>query len=236
MDNLIINRWTQSDVETLNKYLYSIRVEEKINWQKNIVNTNMNVLAIKLPILKNIAKVIFKGDYISFLDLMPHKYFENCIIDAFIISLIKDFKLQKKYINKLSKYIDNWSVVDTIKFNIKNNEERYINYAKSLLGSAKPFSRRIGVRIFFSFVKLDSYHDEIFSVLDSLANENHYYVNMAAAWLFCEMFIHYPDKTFAYLNGSKTNKFIINKGISKCRDSYRVSTENKDKLLNYKIK
>ena len=236
MDNLIINNWTQSDVDSLDKYLYSIRIEEKISWQKNIVNTNMDVLAIKLPILKNIAKAIFKGNYVSFLDLMPHKYFEDCIIDAFVISLIKDFKLQKKYINRLSKYIDNWSVVDTLKFHVKNNEELYINYAKELLKLNKPFSRRIGIRILFSFVKLDNYHDEIFKALDSLLHEEHYYVNMASAWLLCEMFIHYPVKTFKYLDRSKTNRFIINKGISKCRDSYRVSIENKTKLLDYKVK
>jgi hypothetical protein len=34
----------------------------------------------------------------------------------------------------------------------------------------------------------------------------------------------------------KLNKFTINKGISKCRDSYRVSVEDKEMLLKYKIK
>ena len=34
----------------------------------------------------------------------------------------------------------------------------------------------------------------------------------------------------------KLNKFTINKGISKCRDSYRVSKEDKELLLKYKVK
>lgn len=236
MNNFVLNNWTNEDVNKLDNYLYNIRVEDKITWGKNIVNTNMDYLAIKLPILKSIAKDIYKGDYLSYLDLMPHKYFESCTIDAFLISLIKDFKLQKKYIEKLSKYIDNWSVVDTLKFNIKNNEDNYIKYAKDLLKSNKPFKRRIGVRIFFSFVKIDKYHNDIFSCLDFLKNEEHYYVNMAAAWLLCEMFIHFPDSTFNYLKKNNTNKFIINKGISKCRDSFRVTDENKEKLLSYRIK
>lgn len=236
MDNLILDKWTRENISDLEDYLYSIRVEDKIEWTRGTINTNMDLLAIKLPILRKMAKDIYKGDYISYLDLMPHKYFESCTIDAFVISLIKDFKLQKKYTNKLAKYIDNWSIVDSLRFNVKNHEEDYINYAKELLTSDKPFSRRIGVRMFFSFVKMEKYHDEIFNVLDSLKDEKHYYVNMAAAWLLCEMFIFYSDKTFNYLKNNKTNSFIINKGISKCRDSFRVSQENKDKLLKYKIK
>ena len=98
------------------------------------------------------------------------------------------------------------------------------------------FIRRIGVRILFSFVKIEKYHNVIFDTLDSLKSEEHYYVNMAAAWLLCEKFIFYPDKVFNYLKHQKSNKFIINKGISKCRDSFRVSKENKDKLLEYKVK
>lgn len=236
MNDFIINNWNKDDVDKFEEYLFSIRVEDKIKWTRNIINTKKNLLAIKLPILKSIAKNIYKGDYISYLDLMPHKYYESLIVNAFIISLIKDFKIQKKYINKLSKYIDNWSVVDTLKFSIKNSEEEYINYAKELLTSDKPFVRRIGVRIFFSFVKKESYHDEIFRAIDFLKNEEHYYVNMAAAWLLCEMLIHYSSKTFEYLKINDTNKFIINKGISKCRDSFRVSAEDKEKLLNYKVK
>lgn len=236
MINFVLNNWNNDDVDKLDNYLYSIRVKDKIEWGKNIVNTNMDYLAIKLPILKNIAKDIYKGNFISYLELMPHKYFESCTIDAFVISLINDFNLQTKYIKKLSKFIDNWSVVDSLKFKIKGNEDKYMSFANELLKSKKPFSRRIGVRIYFSFVKLEKYHQDIFSTLDKLLEEEHYYVNMAAAWLLCEMFIHFPEKTFSYLNNHNTNKFIINKGISKCRDSFRVSQENKEKLLKYKMK
>lgn len=234
--NLIIDNWNNEEISSFDKYLYSLRREEKIDWTRNIVNTKMDLLAILLPDLKKMAKDIYKGNYISYLELMPHRYFESLITDAFLISLIKDYKVQIKYINKLSKYIDSWSVTDTLKFSIDNNEEEYLDYAKELLKSKEPYTRRIGVRILFSFVNLNDYVDQIFSIIDTLKGEEEYYVNMAVAWLLCELMIKQRDKTIDYLKHHNLNKFTINKMISKCRDSYRVSNTDKEMLLKYRVK
>lgn len=234
--NLIIDNWNNEEINSFDKYLYSLRREEKIDWTRNIVNTKMDLLAILLPDLKKMAKDIYKGNYISYLELMPHRYFESLITDAFLISLIKDYKIQIKYINKLSKYIDSWSVTDTLKFSIKNNEDEYLEYAKELLKSKEPYKRRIGVRILFSFVSLNDYIDQIFSIIDTLKDEEEYYVNMAVAWLLCELMIKQRDKTISYLKHHNLNKFTINKMISKCRDSYRVSNTDKEMLLKYRVK
>lgn len=234
--NLIIDNWNNEEINSFDNYLYSLRREEKIDWTRNIVNTKMDLLAIILPDLKKMAKEIYKGNYISYLELMPHRYFESLITDAFLISLIKDYKIQIKYINKLSKYIDSWSVTDTLKFSIKNNEDVYLEYAKKLLKSKEPYTRRIGVRILFSFVNLNDYVDQIFSIIDTLKGEDEYYVNMAVAWLLCELMIKQRDKTINYLKHHNLNKFTINKMISKCRDSYRVSNTDKEMLLKYRVK
>ena len=233
--NLVIDKWTKENVDEFHEYLYSLRREEKIEWTKNIVCTKMDTLAILLPDLKKLAKEIYKGDYESYLDLMPHKYFESLITNAFLISLIKDFKVQIKYINKLIKYIDSWSVTDTLKFSIKNHEDEYFEYSIKLTQSREIYARRTGVRILFSYVRLNDYVDRVFEVVDTLKNEDEYYVNMALAWLLCELMIKQRDKTLAYLKNHNLNRFTINKMISKCRDSFRVSKEDKEFLLQYKI-
>ena len=58
---------------------------------------------------------------------------------------------------------------------------------------------------------------------------------MAIAWLVCELMIYNREKTLKYLEYHNLNKFTINKAISKCRDSYRISKEDKELLLKYKI-
>lgn len=234
MNDLVKENWNTNNIDDFYNILTDYKRDNKILWTKNIINTNYDVLAILSSDLKRITNLILKGNFYSFLDLMPHKYHEDLIINAYLISKIKDFKMQTKYIDKMQKYIDNWAVVDAIKYSVKGNEDKYIAYAQKLIKSSTPFVRRIGIRIFFSFVKKSEYKNVIFQLLDSLHNENEYYVNMAGAWLLCEMFIHYPEDTFSYLKNSKTNAFIINKGISKCRDSYRISDSYKNELLKYK--
>ena len=230
------DKWTKEDIIDFENYLYSLRREEKINWTKNIVCTKMDTLAIVLPDLKKLAKEIYKGEYISYLNLMPHEYFESLITDAFLISLIKDFKIQIKYINKLIKYTDSWSVTDTLKFSIKNHEDEYLEYAKELIKSKETYARRTGIRILFSYTRLDNYIDEIFNIINTLKDEEEYYVNMAVAWLLCELMIKQRNKTLNYLKNHNLNKFTINKMISKCRDSFRVSVQDKELLLMYKEK
>ncbi|MBO4600940.1 MAG: DNA alkylation repair protein [Bacilli bacterium] len=236
MNNLIKNNWNNNNLKDFYDLLIKYKKDDRILWTTNIVNTKMNVLAVPSDITKEISKYIYKGNYLSFLDLMPSKYYEATIVDGYLISKIKDFNLQKKYILLFSKHIDNWASVDTLKYNIKGFEKQYLEFSKSLIKSKKTFERRIGVRILFSFTKFDEYIDEIYSIMDSLYSECEYYVNMANAWLFCEMFIKNRNKTLCYLKNHHLNKFTINKGISKCCDSFRVSNEDKLLLKKYIVK
>ena len=80
------------------------------------------------------------------------------------------------------------------------------------------------------------YIDKVFEVIDKFYDEDEYYVNMAIAWLVCELMIYNRNKTLKYLGHHKLNKFTINKAISKCRDSYRVSKEDKELLLYFRTK
>ena len=70
-------------------------------------------------------------------------------------------------------------------------------------------------------------------IIDTLNKEKEYYVNMAVAWLCCELMIKSRKEFLAYLKHHKLNDFTINKAISKCRDSFRVSQEDKEMLLKY---
>ena len=225
--NLIKDNWTKETIKEFNNYLISIQNKNKITWTKNIVNTNKQVLAIKTKELKEIAKQIYKGNYLSFLDNMNFDIYESTIIYAHLIVRIKDFKLMKKYLDFYSNNVDNWSCCDTLKFNIKNNIVDYKKLVNEYIKSSKTFKRRIGIIILFEFIKQKEIIF-IFDIINKLKQEQEYYVNMAIAWLLCECFIKEQNKTIEYLNNNEINIFVKNKLFQKCRDSYRI--DNNDLL------
>ena len=234
--NLIKEKWTNVDVEQFLNYLKTLsKGEEKSFWEKRIVNTNLPCLAIPSTEIDRISKQIFKGNYISFLDLWIWDNHSATLIFGKILNKIKDFDILKEYLIKYSKKADNWSTIDCLKFNFtKNNTAEFIELSKKLIKSKHTFQRRLALII---LLKLLSYEDctiDCFELLNLLSEEKEYYVNMAASWLLCECMTKFRSKTIQYYKNNSTNDFIINKSISKCRDSYRISKEDKDFLLKYK--
>lgn len=225
--------WSENDRKEFINFLNSLKSSEtKCLREKLIVNTKLDCLAIPTPKLKDITKQIIKGNYLSFLDLWIWDNYSSSAIIGYVISSIKDFDVFRKYFDKYALYCDNWSNVDLVKFNVnENNKDKFFNLAKECLKSKLPFKRRFGIRIFFKFINT-GYLSEIFSIINDFYEENEYYVLMAISWFLCECFIKQRDKTIEYLKIARLNNFVIKKFVSKCRDSFRVSIEDKEWLKN----
>lgn len=231
---LIRNTWSNNQIYDFQNYLRSFENKEKKEWATNLLKTNLPVLCISTSIIKKITNEIYKGNYIEFLNLMIWEYYENTAINGFLISKINDFDLMKKYLDIYSLKADNWATCDLLSFNVKNNEKNFFNLAIEYSKNSQPFVRRIGISILFNFVNDPKYIKKIFNILNGFEKEEQYYVNMINSWLLCECFIKQKEQTIKYFEKNKLNKFTINKAIQKCRESYRVSSEDKEMLLKYK--
>ena len=232
--NLIKQHWTKKDGEDFQKYLITFaRDEKKQVWEKKIVNTKLSCLAVLSKDIKSISNEIAKGNYLSFLDLKLNENLTNSLINANLISKIKDFDIFKTYLKDFVDFADNWASIDTISFNIKGKEVEFLNLAKELLSSQKPFVRRTGVRILFKFLN-DKYVDEVCVLIKKLYSEKEYYVNMAVAWLVCEGVIKQREEFLELFQQKALNDFVTNKAISKCHDSFRVTKKDKEYLSSFR--
>ena len=68
--------WQKEDFDQFEDYLISLKNVEKVNWTKRIYATNKKSLAIKLPVLRDIAKKIGRGNIDSFLNGLQAEYIE----------------------------------------------------------------------------------------------------------------------------------------------------------------
>lgn len=228
--------WRKQDIQPFQNYLKSLsQGETKCAWEKRIINTNLPCLAIPSPTVKKIANEIKKGNYLEFLKLWIWQNFTNTTIIGSLICNIPDFSLMVEYLEKYGDYCDNWATCDTLKFNITDkNKKDYFALSKKFVKSDKPFKRRIGITILFKFIDDDNYISQIFDIIDTFYDEKEYYVNMVNAWLVAECFAKQREKTLDYFKNNKLNTFTINKAISKCRDSYRITLADKEMLLQFK--
>lgn len=94
----------------------------------------------------------------------------------------------------------------------------------------------MGVNIWFKFIERGDYLPKIFEKVNTMRGEKEYYVNMVVAWLIAECFAKNRDLTLEFFKTNNLNDFTVNKSVSKCRDSFRVSKEDKDMLLQFKRK
>ena len=226
--NLALELWNKKDYQEYVKYLISLKDDKNKDFSKKLITTKYEILGIKIPVLRDIAKQIKKGNYLSFLKYNNYKYYEEVMIRSFVIAYSKDLDLLDKYLDECNNYIDNWSACDSFTSSLKHikNNDYFFNKFKSFTLSNEEYKVRVGITsILFNFVN-DKYIDEIFNIIDNVTLDT-YYINMSISWLLCDCFIKQRDKTLKYIKHTKVNNFTFNKFISKCNDSYRVSKEDK---------
>lgn len=218
-------------------YLKSLKEDRIIKYNKKLIFTKNEIIGIPTQELRKIAKNIAKGDYLSFLKNTTHKYYEEILIEGFVIGQIKEEKTFNRYFNKYINRIDNWSTCDMVisSLNLLKEKDNYYTYALSLLNENDEFVMRVGIVIIMYYYLTQERLDEIFRKIEKL-NSEYYYANMATAWLLSVAYVKYPKETFSFLSNTKINDFIYNKTISKIKDSKRIPNRDKQKLKELKKK
>ena len=234
---LIITTWNKNEYKQFIKYLKSIQdIKYKEFHSSLVLNSKYEMIGIRVPIMRDIAKKIAKSNIEDFLEYAQNKYYEEVMIQGLVISHIKDEKQFYKYFREYINKIDNWALCDSFCSSIKivrKYEEKYFKEAVKLTLNKEEFISRVGlVMILNHFINKNNL-DIIFDTLNKIQSDK-FYINMAEAWLSCELYIKYPKETTKFLKKNNLNKFTQNKAISKIHDSYRVSKEEKELLNNYR--
>lgn len=231
MSNINYNNYFE-----LISYLKRLSDPKYLEFNKKIVNTPSNMLGIRTPILRNIAKEISKSDPVDFINILEHNYFEESILEGFVISRFKDMTLFDKYFRLFIPKINNWATCDMCTNSMKQikNNEKYFHLARELIKSSKEFEIRTGYIIMLSHFLDEEHIDTILNVLNSENPSNYYYVNMAKAWLISVCFVKFRDKTLFFIENNSLDNFTHNKAIQKIIESYRVSPQDKIYLRNKK--
>ena len=237
MQSLSNETWNKESYKKFVDYLISLQDQKYKEFHSSLVlNSKYEMIGIRLPIMRDIAKQISKGNIEEFLKCAQDKYYEEIMIQGLVISHIKDEECFYKHFKNHIKEIDNWALCDSFCSSLKiveKHEDKYFNEALNLAQNEKEFISRVGLVIILNhFINKDNL-EKIYDCLNTIQSEK-FYINMAEAWLVCEMYTKFPKETEKFLKKNNLNKFTQNKAISKIHDSFRVTKEEKEKLNKYK--
>lgn len=225
--------------ENYSLYLKELEQKENLKYRDfhtRLTTTKYKILGINVPECRKIAKEINKTDINSFLSLTSETYYEEVLIEGFVIANITEEAFFFQELERFLPKIDNWAICDSFCNSIqilKKKKEPYFAYWLSLLKRKEPFSIRVGLITLLSFYIEEPLLSQIYQAIDQIQSD-HYYVNMGMSWLLAEIYTKFPKETEQYFLKTKINDFTMNKTISKIRDSYRISKEQKDNVLKYK--
>ncbi len=199
-----------------------------------------NILGVRMPELRKLAKEIAKEDWRSYLETAEDAYFEEVLLQGLVIGYAQaDIEESLMHVAAFVPKIDNWSVCDSfcvgLKFT-KQHKGRVWSFLQPYLISDNEYALRFGVVMLLDYYIEADYIERVLSLLDQVEHEG-YYVKMAVAWALSMCFVKLPDDTLPYLAGDNSlDIFTYNKALQKITESTRVEQDVKAMIRGMKRK
>ena len=183
-------------------------------------------------LIKSNTDVSELRDYILTHQLLHRTYFQVSL------GQIQSASRQFDFIEDNDDYLQDWWHVDQLTQFMEKPIDFELAYEKSKIyvASSKIFTRRWGYVLFLTGLQKDKNNTK--QILSLMHDDPEHYVQMAEAWLICDLAVFNWEETFEFLESSTLNYNILGKAIQKIVDSYRISDEDKTyvKSLRGKLK
>jgi 3-methyladenine DNA glycosylase AlkD len=223
--------------KTVRECIFSLADDEYRKFQSGLIPGINNILGVRLPSLRKLAKELAKGDWQGYISAAQDDYYEEIMLQGLVIGYAKaDIEEILRYVAAFVPKINNWAVCDWCCGSLKITKEhltRVWDFLQPYLLSQKEYELRFGIVMLLSFYIEDEYIDRVLMLLDSVKHEG-YYVKMAVAWALSICFVKYSEKTMTYLKKNTLDDFTYNKTLQKITESFRVDKETKTIIRNMK--
>lgn len=198
------------------------------------------VIGIKVPILRNYTKELLKKyatqSFIPFFKDLPHQYYEENNIHAFLIEKINNYDECLFQLEQFLPYIDNWATCDMLNPKVfSKNKDKLLKKINEWIKSSHTYTIRFGIGMLMRYFLDKDFNSSYLELVYSIKSEE-YYVNMMKAWFFATALTKQYDATLPIIQNKKLDTWTHNKAIQKAIESFRVPAEHKQYLKTLKIK
>ena len=194
------------------------------------------MIGVRTPELRKLAKQMLKREDIrEFLRDLPHRYFDEDQLHAFIVSGIKEYGKCMEELMRFLPFVDNWATCDQMSPGVfKKHKPELLAEIREWLGSEHTYTVRFGIGMLMQHF-LDEDFDPAYPELVAGVHSEEYYVNMMIAWYFATALAKQYDAVLPFIEGRRLDPWTHNKTIRKAVESYRISDEQKEYLRSLKV-
>ncbi len=194
-------------------------------------------IGVRTPEIKRFAKELKgSGEEIRFLFSLPHKYFDENQLHAFLIMLDKDFDKALQSVIDFLPYINNWATCDQLSPKcFYRSPEKLLPYIEEWISSDRPYTVRFGIGALMRYFLDERFDIKYASAVASIKSDE-YYVKMMVAWYFATALAKQFDSVLTMIEETKLDIWTHNKAIQKAIESHRISDESKAVLRNLRIR
>lgn len=185
-------------------------------------------LGVRMPELRKLEKQVRNTEESeSFLNTLPHEYYDENMLHSVLISNMKDYGAVIETIEKFLPYVDNWAVCDALRPVVfKRKKQGLLDKIQEWIGSEATYTIRFGIDMLMTYYLDQDFLPEYLE-LPAAVHSEEYYVNMMIAWFYATALAKQWDSVIPYLENRRLDLWVHNKTIQKACESYRITDEQK---------
>ena len=194
------------------------------------------IIGVRVPELRKLAKELFRnGVGEEYIKNLPHAFYEEDNLHAFIVEQIKDSDRCLAETEKFLPFIDNWATCDMFSPKVFADHTDII-YSKSLdwISSGDTYIIRYGIGMLMRYFLDENFNEDVLKIVSRIKSDE-YYVNMMIAWFFATALAKQYDSAIKYIENSTLDSWVHNKTIQKAIESNRISKNTKNYLRTLKL-
>ena len=228
-----------NNVTPIQERLFTFQDTDYKAFNKTLIPTvdEHTMIGIRMPVLKEFAKEFFRTEpegVADFMNSLPHQYFEENNLHAFLIENISDFDTAIKETERFLPFIDNWATCDSFAPRIfKKYPDAVYQKILQWIQSDHPYTVRYAIGLLLSNYLDEQFRPEMLELVSNVRSSE-YYINMMIAWYFSFALIKQYDTAISYIEKKKLDPFTHRKTIQKAVESRRISVEIKAYLKTLK--
>ena len=194
------------------------------------------VFGVRTPDLRKYAQQLIKNDEATaFLVDLPHRYFDENQLHAFILSEEKNYEQCITEVNRFLPYVDNWATCDQMSPKVfKKHADELLQQIQVWIHSEETYTIRFGIGMLMQHFLEENYKPEYPKWVADIRSEE-YYVNMMISWYFATALAKQYDSVLPFIENQMLDVWTHNKTIQKAVESYRITPEQKAFLKTLKV-